>query len=126
MMPKEYSAKIPQVEGTDDVSVSHGRVPKRYDQDPNMTQEEKDRDSALSKQVIEADADAGISFVGDVVGERFHVPHPWEQGLSIFPEDHPLRAFEDKLRADNETEALEQMQALAPKLKELPPGDADE
>lgn len=120
MMPKEYSAAYA---GPEEERIP-GRVPKRYDQDPNMTQAEKDLDSRNSKFLIENDLDAGISFTGDVLGQRgARALHPWEQGLSIFPEDHPLRPFEDRLRQENEAEALEAMQALAPKLKELPPGE---
>lgn len=122
LMPREYSRGV-----LADEERIRGRAPKRYDQDPNMTQAEKDRDSELSKMMIEADADAGINFAGDVMGQNTAgATHPWSQGLSIFPEDHPLRPFEDQLREQDEEEALRAMQALAPKLKELPSGDDDE
>lgn len=106
-----------------DITFSRGRVPRRYVADPGMTDAERESDSILSKKIIEADADAGITFVSDVMGQRPGAMHPWDQGLSIFPEDHPLRQFEDRLRAENDKEALDDLQALSPKLKELPPGD---
>jgi hypothetical protein len=42
--------------------------------------------------------------------------HPWEDGVWIFPPEHPLAKFErrEKERKDKE---------LNPKPKELPPGD---
>lgn len=119
IMPKEYSAAFA---GPEEERIQ-GRVPPKY-ADRGLSPEEQERDRVLSKEIIEADADHGMSFAGDVMGQSSaRALHPWEQGLSIFPEGHPLRAFEDRLREDNEQEALEQMQALAPKLKELPPGD---
>lgn len=30
------------------------------------------------------------------------VVHPWDQGLWIFPEDHPLRPFEERAKAGDE------------------------
>lgn len=122
LMPKEYSRTV-EVEGTDDISFTHGRPVRRYADDSGMSETEIQRDSILSKQIIEADTDRGINFVGDVMGQKPGAMHPWMQGLSIFPEDHPLRPYEDNLRAVNDKEALEHLQALSPKMKELPPGN---
>lgn len=106
-----------------DISFTRGERPKRYADDRGMTEEEIQRDSILSKKIIEADADAGITFVEHVMGQKPGAMHPWMQGLSIFPEDHPLRSYEDVLRAAKDLEALEHLQALSPKMKELPEGD---
>lgn len=106
-----------------DITFSRGRVPRRYADDRGMSEEEIQRDSIISKQIIEADADAGFSFTRDVMGQRPGAMHPWDQGLWIFPEDHPLHQFEARLRAEDDKEALDTLQALSPKLKELPPGD---
>jgi hypothetical protein len=70
-----------------------------------------DRDQA--KAAIEADADRGVSFVEDIMGHRPPpVKHPWEQGAWIFPDDHPLAAYEKAARAQNDTKALATMRAL--------------
>lgn len=109
-----------------DISFTRGASPRQYADDSGMSEEEIQRDSILSKKIIEADADAGINFVSDVMGQKPGAMHPWMQGLSIFPEDHPLRSYEDVLRQARDTEALEHLQALSPKMKELGPADPDD
>ena len=69
-----------------------------------------DRDEA--KRAIEADTDRGISFVDDVMSGPPRVVHPWEQGVWIFPDDHPLRAYEQAARAQNDQRALGSLREL--------------
>lgn len=52
------------------------------------------------KEIIEADLDQGVSFFDQE--QMGNVPHPWDQGLWIFPEDHPARAVEEVARAEYE------------------------
>lgn len=64
-------------------------------------------DRLLALDAIEFDLDKPISFAGDVMGHnKAEAPHPWDQGLWIFPEGHPLRKVEERAKAGDE-EALE-------------------
>lgn len=70
-----------------------------------------DRD--LAKSVIERDLDQGASFVRDIMGvPEPPPPHPWKQGLWIFPDTHPLAAYERAAKAQNDTRALDAMREL--------------
>lgn len=121
LMPKEYTRTV-EVEGAEDVSFSRGRVPAKYEGELDETERERDR--RLSKEAIENDTDHGISFAGDVMGQgKAQAMHPWDQGLWVFPEDHPLHEVEVELKRKKDTQTLERLQAASPKLKELPEGD---
>jgi hypothetical protein len=92
-----------------------------------------DREEA--KRQIEADEDAGVRLtelrpISDadifneeqgLLGGMVPMPgaprHPWLDGVSIFPPDHPLAAYERLARDQHDQPALE-------KLKELSPGDS--
>jgi hypothetical protein len=104
LMPKEF------MPDAGEATITRGRVVKRWE-------------SEDAKRIIEADADRGISFTRDVMGQGGRVRHPHDQGLYIFPDDHPLGGLERKLVADGQTEALRELHANAPKLKEA--DDAD-
>lgn len=90
-------------------------------------------DREQSKALIEADLDEGVRLTdlpiaevsleteprllgGMVPAPKVH--HPYEQGLWIFPDDHPLAPYERLARQQQDTAALEAM-------KELPPGDLE-
>jgi len=94
-----------------------------------------DREEA--KRQIEADEDTGAKLAeltGPVVdAEIFNeeqgllggmvplpgVHHPWLDGLSIFPPDHPLAAYERLARDQHDGPAMAELE----KLKELESGD---
>lgn len=109
LMPREYQegehrtqGKVPEIRGTiatDDMAAIEARY------------------------AIENDLDQGINFSRDVMGQSPKATHPWDQGLSIFPEDHPYRPIEDHFRRQRDEEGLRLLQAQSPKLKELPPGE---
>lgn len=72
----------------------------------SLPQNPSELDRITSLGMIEGDFDKPISFAGDVMGQKPEAPHPWDQGLWIFPEGHPLRKVEERAKAGDE-EALE-------------------
>jgi hypothetical protein len=94
LLPREY--RPPQPVQSDELTYEPGSVPEKV-----FTDTPRNRDSELAKQMIEIDADQGISFVGDVMNQHAGPPpHPWDQGIRITPRGHEL--------FDAETEALKQ------------------
>jgi hypothetical protein len=94
LLPKEYRPVQP-VQGEDTITYEPASVPSGFTDTPS----ERDRIESLA--MIEADADPGISFTRDVMGQTpGPPPHPWQQGLRVLPVDHDL--------FDAETEALRQ------------------
>jgi hypothetical protein len=87
LMPKEYTA--------DEIEITPAKMPEKFTDTP------RERDRIESLAAIEADADYGISFVEDVMGQTPKgPPHPWDQGLRVLPQGHEL--------FNAETEALHQ------------------
>jgi hypothetical protein len=81
-------------------------------------------DSDEAKERIESDTDRGFS-LGDCLMGGATVRHPHDDGMWIFPEDHPLSAVERMAAAKGDHEVLNELQAAAPKLKELPSGEGN-
>lgn len=80
LMPKEYDAEAQEL-----ITYEKGQVPQKFTDTPH------ERDRLESLRVIEADMDEGISFTGDVMGQRPAPPaHPWDQGSRITPPGHDL------------------------------------
>jgi hypothetical protein len=77
------------------------------------------RDEA--KRMIEQDQDRSFSLADHLSGGG-GVTHPWDQGLNIFPADHPLASMERRAREQNDEQTIAELGAAAPKLKELPRG----
>lgn len=74
-----------------------------------------------AKAQIEADADQGVTLLDGLSSSK--VRHPYEDGVWIFPEGHPLAGAERAAAQAHNTEVLNELQAAAPKLKELPRGN---
>lgn len=88
--------------GVNDVGYDARIMPREYFQDP-----------------------PSVGFAEDVMGASPSPPHPWDEGLSLFPEDHPLRAFEDLVRDRNDPNERRIFQETAKRL-ELESGDEGE
>jgi hypothetical protein len=73
-----------------------------------------DRESA--KAAIESDTDQGMTLIDTLAGPA-EIIHPYEQGAWIFPDGHPLAAYERLAAIRKDTQALDSM-------KELMPGDS--
>jgi len=100
MMPREYSrtleARSPQA-GEKSIDTSYPVVKRESDyRDPQE-----------------------VRFTEDVLAQAPYQNHPWTQGLSIFPQGHPLRPFEDALREGRQPEVTEEQ------LLELMPADGE-
>jgi hypothetical protein len=94
LMPKEY-----RPESNDEISFEPAKGLKKFTDTP------RERDRIESLAMIEADADQGISFTRDIMGQDSKPPpHPWDQGLRITPPGHEL--------FDAETVALAQENKL--------------
>jgi hypothetical protein len=106
-MPREYQ------EGE---TRHRGKVPEKMPEDSV--------DQAEAKYMIENDLDQGVSFTRDIFGQQPKAMHPWDQGLSIFPVDHPLRGIEDHFRAQRDMEGLDLLKKQLPgPHKQLESGD---
>lgn len=82
-----------------DVNATQGKVPKRIHVRGPLPPNPSEFDRITALGAIEGDFDRGVSFAQDIMGQReAKVPHPWDQGLFIFPEGHPLRAIEEATR----------------------------
>src|SRR5882724_7295981 len=104
MLPKEYRPTQPVQELTE-VAQVHDEIIYERGSVPTFTDTPHERDRIESLKIIEADSDQGISFTGDIMGQRAGPPpHPWDQGLRVTPEGHDLFAAE--------TEALRQESKL--------------
>lgn len=84
IMGELYSSFDGQINSIRDVKVFVQHMPGEYTR-------QLDREEA--KQQIENDTDQGISFLDTMAGSP-KVRHPWDDGMWIFPEDHPLSAME--------------------------------
>ena len=67
---------------------------------PKFTDTPHERDRVESLYAIEHDLDHGISFTGDIMGQKPKSIHPWDQGVRVTPKGHEM--------FDAETEALRQ------------------
>lgn len=76
-------------------------------------------ESEATKFAIEHDLDHGVSLLPN---SGPLPPHPWEQGLWIFPDDHPLSKLERLAKEREDTEMLDVLYAEAPKLKQITEG----
>lgn len=65
--------------------------------------------------------DQGISFSRDVFGQEPKPCHPWDEGLWIFPPEHPLRAAEAAFRAEYLEEKGIDVEQIKEKTRELGP-----
>lgn len=88
LMPKGYRPQQPVQQDEDELTYEPAKK-------LEFTDTPRNRDRELSKLMIEADADQGISFAGDVMGQRGGPPpHPWDQGLRVLPVDHDMAVAE--------------------------------
>lgn len=133
IMPKEYNPDDDHYPGNGDQDMDASALelieegfitPAQIELIRQLPARQADIDEA--KHAIENDADASISFTQGVMGQSPRIPHPWDTGDWIFPEDHPFRQFEeDAKRGDKTANGMFHYIAKAADQLEVGDGEAD-